>query len=244
MGNPWAMILSHSKQFVFIHIYKNAGTSIQTALKKWNSLEDNIILKGLRKIAKIEVYQMGYMSRLKMINSLKTSHGNLRDLERYLPENLLQSYFKFAIVRNPWSWQVSLYEYARKNTDHFQHQLHRNFSNFGDYILWRVENEPIFQTDFIVNNKGDFGINYLGRFEDLDKSFEYCCNYLNISSRSLQKKNVSVSKDYRGYYNEKTAEIIAEVFKKDVENFGYDFDGVSPTIEPKFPVQKLINYPS
>ncbi|MGD1703994.1 sulfotransferase family 2 domain-containing protein [Dapis sp. BLCC M229] len=182
------MILSHSKQFVFIHIYKNAGISIQLALKKWNSLEENIILKGLRKIAKLEVYGMGYMSRLKMTDRLKDSHTNLRDLEKYLPENLLQNYFKFAIVRNPWSWQVSLYEYAKLNTKHFQHQLHSNLSNFGDYILWRVENEPRLQTDFIVNSKGDFGLNYLGRFEDLDKDFEYCCHHLNISTSIAKKK--------------------------------------------------------
>ncbi|MGB3512758.1 MAG: sulfotransferase family 2 domain-containing protein [Microcoleaceae cyanobacterium] len=183
------------------------------------------------------------MSRLKMINRLKSSHTNLSDLDKYLPEYLLQNYFKFAFVRNPWSWQVSLYEYAKLNTKHFQHELHSKLSNFSDYISWRVENEPRFQTDFIINSKGDFCLNYLRRFEDLDKDFEYCCNHLNIS-RSLPKKNVSVTKDYRAYYNQKTAEIIAEVFKKDIENFGYDFDGVSATIEPKFPIQKLINYPS
>ena len=70
------MILSHSKQFIFIHIYKNAGTSIQAALKKWNSLEQNLLLKGLRKITKIEIYGLGYMSRLKMMDSLKKSHTN------------------------------------------------------------------------------------------------------------------------------------------------------------------------
>ena len=159
-----------------------------------------MILKGLRKIAKVEVYGMGYMSRLKMTDRLKDSHTNLRDLEKYLPENLLQNYFKFASVRNPRSWQVSLYEYAKHNTKHFQHQLHSNLSNFGDYILWRVENEPRFQTDFIVNSKGDFDINYLGRFEDLDKDFEYCCNHLNIQA-ILQKKNVSLTKDDRTYYD-------------------------------------------
>ena len=31
--------------------------------------------------------------------------------------------------------------------------------------------------------------------------------------------------------------------KKDIENFGYDFDGISSTIVPKFPVQQLINCP-
>lgn len=237
------MILSHSKKFVFIHIYKNAGTSIQVALKKWNSLQDNFVLRGLRKIAKLEIYGLGYMSRLKMIDSLKTSHTNIRDLEKYLPENLLQSYFKFAFVRNPWSWQVSLYEYAQLNTKHFQHKLICNLSNFKDYIRWRVENDANFQTDFIFNDQGHLGVNYLGRFEELEKDFEYCCNYLNIKV-TLPKKNVSVKKDYRYYYDDKTAEIVAQVFKRDIENFGYDFDGVSATVEPKLPVQKLINNPS
>jgi hypothetical protein len=235
------MILSHSKQFIFIHIYKNAGTSIQAALKKWNSLEQNLLLKGLRKITKIEIYGLGYMSRLKMMDSLKNSHTNLSDLEKYLPADLFQSYFKFAFVRNPWSWQVSLYEFGKQDTKHFQHELLNKF-DFRDYISWRVENEVKFQTDFILNNKGDLGMNYLGRFEELYQDFECLCNHLNIQA-ILPKKNVSLTKDYRTYYDEKTAQIIGEVFKKDIENFGYDFDGISSTIVPKFPVQQLINCP-
>ena len=124
---------------------------------------------------------MGYMSRLKMIYRLKYSHTNLRDLEKYLPESLLQSYFKFAIVRNPWSWQVSLYEFGKQDTKHFQHELLNKF-DFRDYISWRVENEVKFQTDFILNNKGDLGMNYLGRFEELYQDFECLCNHLNTVS--------------------------------------------------------------
>ena len=102
------------------------------------------------------------MSRLKMMDSLKNSHTNLSDLEKYLPADLFQSYFKFAFVRNPWSWQVSLYEFGKQDTKHFQHELLNKF-DFRDYISWRVENEVKFQTDFILNNKGDLGMNYLGK---------------------------------------------------------------------------------
>ena len=86
----------------------------------------------MRKITKIEIYGLGYMSRLKMMDSLKNSHTNLSDLEKYLPADLFQSYFKFAFVRNPWSWQVSLYEFGKQDTKHFQHELLNKF-DFRDY---------------------------------------------------------------------------------------------------------------
>ncbi|MBU7583989.1 MAG: sulfotransferase family 2 domain-containing protein [Nostoc sp. TH1S01] len=235
------MIISHSKKFVFIHVYKTAGTSVTDALQKWNSLTENIFLRGIEKTLNIEIYTKGYMSKLRMINRLKGGcHADVCDLQRNMPEEMFKSYFKFAFVRNPWAWQVSLYEYSKRKKGHHQREMMNKFLDFNEYIHWRVENEVRYQTDVLLNKQGKFGLNYLGRVEDIDKDFEFCCKQLNIQA-VLPKHNVSVTKDYRTYYSEKTAQMVAEAFQKDIDNFGYDFDGVSSTAKPKLPVQEIVN---
>ena len=59
-----------------------------------------------------------------------------------------------------------------------------------------MENEIKFQTDFLLENKGDLEMNHLGRFEELDQGFKYLCNYLNLQA-TLPKNNISLTKDYR-----------------------------------------------
>ena len=55
-----------------------------------------------------------------------------------LPRRVYEDFFKFAFVRNPWDWQVSLYHYMLQRREHFQHDLIKSIENFDDYIEWRV----------------------------------------------------------------------------------------------------------
>src|SRR5690606_20911543 len=67
-------------------------------------------------------------------------HITANDFRSQIPKSIFEEYFKFAFVRNPWDWQVSLYEYARQSPTHHEHVLTNSFKNFDDYIEWRVNN--------------------------------------------------------------------------------------------------------
>ncbi len=236
------MLLSNSKKFAFIHVYKVAGTSVKNALREYDCLHHQFLSKLITKITKFKVYPDNYIGKLRQLNDLYTGHGKLHDLERYLPKELYQQYFKFALVRNPWSWQVSFFEYTRRQKTHFQHDLMNQFLSFEDYLQWRLEGEFRLQTDFILNNKGEFDLNYLGRLETIDKDWAEICQKIGIT-KNLTKLNSSNKKDYRSYYTDATAALVEEAYRQDIENFGYDFDGISNQKKALLPISQELTNP-
>lgn len=206
------MLISHSKKFIFIHIYKNAGTSITSALMPFcvNSLPDNINLV-LKKLHILNFDPQPY-----------PDHIRASQLIKRMGKRAFNSYFSFAIVRNPWDWQVSLYRYMLQEPAHGQHQLVKSLGSFEQYIEWRIAKDLKFQRDFIYSFSGEKQVNFIGRFENLERDFQTVCSHLGISA-SLPKLNVSGSIPYQEYYTPRTREIVYQAFEPDISLFEYSF---------------------
>lgn len=151
-------------------------------------------------------------------------HITARELEGKLPAEIFKKYFKFAFVRNPWDWQVSLYEYAMQNEQHRQHEMTRGFKSFEEYIDWRIDGNFKLQSDFLTNTKGEIIVDQIGRLEDIEKDFEAICRHIGIDSPRLTKANSTRRKHYSEYYNASTIEKIRSTFEKDIDRFGYGFE--------------------
>ena len=107
------MLISHEHKFIFVHVYKVAGTSITKALECF-AHKPNLILAFLRRL--------GINQSSHEYSKLHT-HSTAIEIKNNIPEQIFNTFFKFAFVRNPWDWQVSLYHYMLQNTAHRQHKL-------------------------------------------------------------------------------------------------------------------------
>ena len=58
-------------------------------------------------------------------------------------------------------------------------------------------------------------------------------------SPNLPHKNKTDHKHYSAYYNDKTKEIIAEVFREDVDKFNYSFEHIKNENQNHNPITKL-----
>lgn len=208
------MLISQKHRFIFIHIYKNAGSSITRALRpliasnlRWN------VNKACKKLG------VNFLDPCPYAPHIKAS-----DLMQEMGKDAFDSYFSFAIVRNPWDWQVSLYKFMLKGTTHWQHELAKSFKNFDEYIQWRCEEEVRCQKDFVYSSDGELLVDFVGRYENIDEDFKKICNRISISPISLPKVNLSNTRPYQEYYNEATIELVRKTFEPDISLFDYSFE--------------------
>lgn len=209
------MLISHKRKFIFVHIYKNAGTSITSALRPYAA--GNLMYKGGRLLKK---YNLPVPSRFdpRPFETHITASGMIRKMGR----ETFDSFFSFAIVRNPWDWQVSLYNYMLRRPAHYQYDLIKSFESFDDYIRWRCREEVRYQKDFIYSEDGELLVDFVGRFERLEEDFQTICSRIGISV-SLPVENVSNTIPYQSYYSQESRELVREAFEPDISLFDYTF---------------------
>lgn len=189
------MLGSHSKKFLFFHVYKVAGTSIRSVLSKHSDFHH------------------------------PNGHFTPSELIQIGGQYLINKYTSFAFVRNPWDWQVSLYHFMLKDINHFQHNIVKDMS-FDEYLEWRVNEDLSFQYSFLSDNgdlDGEVNLSFIGKYEYLESDFNFIMNELGIDEK-IPHYNKSNHRDYKTYYDEKSKKLVENVFKKDIEFFGYTFN--------------------
>lgn len=210
------MLISHKHEFIFVHIPKTAGASIAKTLlplcgNPWE-LYTNKALRRL-KLPKIAAWDA----------KPYRDHIHAYELVDILGREHFDSYFSFAVVRNPWDWQVSFYSYILRQTRHFQHEIVKGLGSFDSYVRWRCEHDVKFQQDYIYSPQGEQLVDYVARFENLAHDFDEILNTIGISA-SLMKVNVSNTKPYQSFYTDETRRLVAEAFAPDIELFEYTFE--------------------
>jgi len=209
------VLVSHRHRFIFIHVYKTAGMSVRHAL-------DPFAKGRWRRQAARFTHRAGLS--FPRTDPLHLTAWQIR--ERLSPE-VFDRYYKFAFVRNPWAWQVSLYHYMLGRSDHVQSAFVHGLGGFDPYIRWRVAEEVRLQKAFLTDPSGRLIVDYVGRMETLDDDFAAICRAVGLPIRGLPHKNRSAHHDYRAYYTDETRELVADAFRDDIAMFGYTFDGLA-----------------
>ena len=209
------MIYSKRFRFLFVHVYKTAGRSIESALENFLKKRSLGIYNKLLNRAYSE-----YKAH-EFANSVNP-HASAACIRNELGAEEWNKLFSFAFVRNPWDMQVSLYNFMLKDKTHFQHDLISSMSSFDEYIEWRCSNNVKLQKKFVCDNKGNLLVDFLGKFENLTKDFEYINKRVNMDEE-LPHLNLSNATDYRSYYNNATREKIETHYAEDIDFFNYKF---------------------
>lgn len=213
------MIISHKYEFIFIHIYKTAGTSVCDALSQYGQNAANSSSLAGRVAGKLPFRMPHY--RLRFMRK----HAKLLEMYQVFPEDLVKRYYKFAFVRNPWDWLVSQYQYILENPANFEYEEVRKFDNFSDYLKWRLDSGRYDrQVDFVKNHWKQVDA-HIYKFEALQESMDQICKDTGLPAIQLPHRNKSArSKDYRSYYSDALAGEVQKVFWDDIHLFGYSFD--------------------
>lgn len=213
------MIVSHQRRFIFVHVSKTGGTSIERALDAYRHPAPDTRWNRLRCKLGLQWDHRRYVFR---------QHDTIRVAQRVLPEALFDGYFKFAFVRNPWDWLVSLYTYLRQTPNHHRHGQVRAM-DFASYVDFEIRRGRRSQSAFITDARGQLSVDFVGRFEQLTTDFAQVCGHLGLGEVALPHRNVGQQRErYQSYYDDRTRQRVAEHWAEDIHRFGYGFQDPRP----------------
>ena len=217
------MPIISSLKVIFIHIPKCAGTSIENVL---------IDYKLDKKTFKADIHK--WWGNLNTVNGkYELDHSTFAYLANNC-KNYNPSFFKFCVVRNPYSRLVSEYHYCKKRCSRFV----KNLTDFKSFIYFiRDKFEVILNNEeknhFIISHylpqykfiyiDGKCTMDYIIKFERLDKDWEIVCKKLNIKRKLVNEGKYSSGKkyDYNDYYDDELRNIVYNLYKEDFELFNY-----------------------
>jgi hypothetical protein len=148
----------------------------------------------------------------------------------HYPVRLYADYFKFAFVRNPWSRLVSCWQNkvvdsnVEFNFGAAELKRMQDFEAFVDFVasldINKCNSHLRLQTVLIDLNN----IDYLGRMETFGDDVNHIFRILGLNEKQVVPKNVtSNSKPYQDYYSQDLAAKVAQIYRKDIQMFGYRF---------------------
>jgi hypothetical protein len=152
-------------------------------------------------------------------------------LKRRLPRATWRTYFRFAFVGNPWDWLVSRYFHGKRGK---KEPVASVEITEGDILrLWRMKGvlrgttwvNHRYQYAFLSDEGGELQVDFVGRFENRQEDFDKVCAHVGIAREKLPMLNNTMHEPYRCYYDDHTKHLVAELYRKDIEYFGYRFEG-------------------
>ena len=155
----------------------------------------------------------------------------------------IDDFFKFAVTRNPWDRAVSKFLHSERSghtwakNKHPWVKLHTgkdikieeiDFELFCE-LFYKVKkttrwNGPCIK--WMQDHKGKVNMDFILKFESLEKDWISICNSINIDHQPLPcvgKASNNRFDNYQKYYNSNTKKIIEDKFEEDIEYFKYTF---------------------
>jgi hypothetical protein len=222
------MIISNTHRAIFIHIPKTAGTSITNLIEpalRWNDL----VLGGTHFGQRI---QPAYRERFGL-----SKHMPARVVRRTVGEEIWSTYFKFAIVRHPYTPLVSFYNWKRGAVARAAPdsplwswpatEAYLQSSSFGEFIRhskFLASRASWAQIDWVCDEAGRCLVDFVGRFEELGSAIETVATRMGLPSAHLEVHNSSESARPPGELIQDDYQFVHELYRRDFEMFGYDPD--------------------
>ena len=226
------MLLSISHRFIFIHVNKAAGTSMLRSLEHLGHKPPRDPFSKLK--SKLHLAR-DYRKRFYSV------HTYARQLQKELPREIYDDFFKFAFVRNPWDWLASTYNYLRDTPTHRHHRRVVTMKSFAEYVDFEIVRDKRSQAAFVCSgDSDDVIVDFVGRFETLEEDFGSICQRIGIDA-SLPHVNKTNHGDYRLHYSDVLIEKVGVHWQRDIGLFDYEFDGLKTGVRRNFSMCRSVS---
>jgi hypothetical protein len=205
-------MLSISHSFLFIHIPKTGGNSIQRILAPYS--EDRILTLD----------EQDGTERFDVEGRFTWhKHATLSDYFHRVPPGLFLELFKFCVVRNPWSRAISFYFSPRR----WLAQGIDPYWSRSEFLELLGRLPPM--VDYLSIDGQIRAMDAVVRYERLAEQLPRVLAQVGIDFDPTQLPHVnrSAAGDYRSYFegDPDLVDRVAERYRGDIETFDYQFEG-------------------
>ena len=212
-----SIVISKKNKLIFFHLPKNGGTSVSDLLLRNENYYYSWVIfsKILKRFTKKDNF---FFDNFQNKIHLLRSHESVKSIEEKISPQIFNAYFKFAIVRNPYSRFVSRYNYTKliSNINHLK---------FSEFVKQYIEFDMIAdkQYQFLLNKNGKIGVDKVFKLENINKDINEITSRININPNKFYRINTSTYDDYKQYYDADTKKIVENFCKEDLDFFNYHF---------------------
>jgi hypothetical protein len=164
-------------------------------------------------------------------------------------DRLYPDLFTFAFVRNPWDRLFSCYrDKIGGEVEGFTsfdlkpgvadclagYDEFTGGMSFEDFVRAvasipddRADDHIRSQYTFLTNQAGTLGVDFVGRFENIEHDFARVAEEIGLPKdiKLPRLQSAGSPKRHQDHYSPEVQKIVANRFRKDIELFGYRFDG-------------------
>ncbi len=215
------MIVSHEHGFVFMKTRKTAGTSVEIALSRVCGpddvitpvTEDDEVLRRAAGGRGPQNFEAPPRLERRAFNHMPVSM-----VRKMLGRQRFESYFSFAVERNPWDAVVSLYHWRFRDTEP---------GSFREYVASEAVETFATKNQRIYRLRGAVAVDRVLRYESLADELAVVWSELGLPGSPDLPNAKSGTRprgpSYRSYYDETSRERVAQLFAGPIEDLGYEF---------------------
>lgn len=208
------MIISHAHRFIFVAVPRTGTHSVRRALRKHLAAGDE------EQVLRFINRRLPYPA----LAGIRHGHLTLTQIRPHVGEQVFESYFKFAFVRNPFDRFVSACAFLTRVSGEFERDPRAVMWRMLDTGLDRILFAP--QSRFVADGAGTLLVDAIGRVEELQAAYDRVCGRLGLATRPLERANAARRGDYREYYDEALIGAVGETYRQDCDLLGYCFQGL------------------
>ena len=230
------MPISHNQNTIFVHIPKTGGGTIEKSLGIFGednngSLNPDLnILYGGKQLHHLTIME---------IKKIKNSE--------------YKTYKKVSFVRNPYDklvseylWRMQIYSKKKISFKEFlideviprKNGIDTYIKNFykNENIIQFLDIHYLDQYKFLINDENNIDMDFIGKFENLEKDFNKIFNTEILKHKIHKSKsnylyylykkfmpNFLKKNAYRKFYDNETRNLVNKEYSKDLEYFNYNF---------------------
>jgi chondroitin 4-sulfotransferase 11 len=181
------------------------------------------------KFIRIHIKKTGGRSLWAIFPQADDSHAPWREYHSLLRDNI-KNYFVWTIVRNPWERLLSHFFYQKievgnVHTDDFVRFVEDIYMPYKFKIgpYYNYETGP--QLDYLTDESGELAVDYIAYLPNISNDFEKIKKRLRFPAEwNYPHCGSNKHEDYRSYYNKLTVKYVYDMYEKEIEFFGFDFE--------------------